>query len=57
MDLAELPGSESILAGLDDLKKGKTQSIGALLIAVRSSSPSGNRFYPSEESRARDSRG
>jgi hypothetical protein len=32
MNLSELPGSELILPGLDDLPNGKTHSIGALLV-------------------------
>jgi hypothetical protein len=36
MNLSELPGSELILPGLDDLHNGKTHSIGALLVAIAS---------------------
>ncbi len=34
MELNELPGSELILPGLDDVRQGKNQTIGALLIAI-----------------------
>ena len=34
MILNELPGSESILPGLEDIHNGKTNTIGALLIAI-----------------------
>jgi hypothetical protein len=36
MNLSELPGAELILPGLDDLRNGKTNSIGALLITIAS---------------------
>ncbi len=36
MDLNELPGSELILPGLDDLHQGRNQTIGSLLIAIAS---------------------
>lgn len=36
MELNELPGSELILPGLEDLAQGKTNTIGALLIAIAS---------------------
>jgi Immunity protein 35 len=36
VNLSELPGSELILTGLDDLRNGETGSIGALLIAIAS---------------------
>ncbi|MBT9316726.1 hypothetical protein [Leptothoe spongobia] len=36
MSLAELPGKELILPGLEDLHKGQTNTIGALLIAISS---------------------
>lgn len=34
MELNELPGSELILPGLEDLAQGKNNTIGALLIAL-----------------------
>jgi hypothetical protein len=34
MELDELPGAELILPGLDDVREGKNQTIGALLIAI-----------------------
>ena len=36
MNLQELPGSELILPGLEDLRSGKTNTVGALLIAIAS---------------------
>lgn len=33
MDLKELPGAELILPGVEDLRNGKSDTIGALLIA------------------------
>jgi hypothetical protein len=36
MELNELPGSELILPGLEDLRQGKNDSIGALLISIAS---------------------
>ncbi len=36
MELNELPGSELILPGLEDLRHGNNQTIGALLIAIAS---------------------
>ena len=36
MDLQELPGAELILPGLEDLHNGKSDTIGALLIAIAS---------------------
>jgi hypothetical protein len=36
MELSELPGSELILPGLDDLHQGRNQTIGSLLIAIAS---------------------
>jgi hypothetical protein len=36
VELNELPGSELILPGLEDLRQGKNQTIGALLIAIAS---------------------
>lgn len=36
MELNELPGSELILPGLEDLAQGKNNTIGALLIAIAS---------------------
>jgi hypothetical protein len=36
MNLSELPGSELILPGLDDLHNGKTHTVGALLVAIAS---------------------
>ncbi len=36
MDLNELPGSELILPGLEDLRCGNNQTIGALLISIAS---------------------
>jgi hypothetical protein len=32
--LNELPGAELILPGLDDLRNGKTNTVGALLVAI-----------------------
>lgn len=34
MNLDELPGSELILPGLEDLRDGRTDTVGALLIAI-----------------------
>ncbi len=34
MNLNELPGAELILPGLDDLRNGKTNTIGSLLVAI-----------------------
>lgn len=34
MILNELPGAELILPGLDDLDNGKTNTVGALLVAI-----------------------
>ena len=34
MNLQELPGAELILPGLEDLRSGKTNTVGALLIAL-----------------------
>jgi hypothetical protein len=34
MSLNELPGAELILPGLDDLHKGKTNTVGSLLVAI-----------------------
>lgn len=36
MNLNELPGSELILPGLNDLRNGKANTIGALLISIAS---------------------
>ncbi|MEO0853792.1 MAG: hypothetical protein AAFY15_09865 [Cyanobacteria bacterium J06648_11] len=36
MDLNALPGADSILPGLDDLRDGRTDTVGALLIAIAS---------------------
>jgi len=36
MELNELPGSEFILSGLDDLEQGKNNTIGSLLITIAS---------------------
>ncbi len=36
MDLNELPGSELILPGLEDLQQGKNDTIGSLLISIAS---------------------
>jgi hypothetical protein len=36
MELNELPGSELILPGLEDLHHGKNNTIGSLLIAIAS---------------------
>jgi hypothetical protein len=36
MNLSELPGSELILPGLDDLHNGKARTVGALLVAIAS---------------------
>ncbi|MEO1133729.1 MAG: hypothetical protein AAFX40_13595 [Cyanobacteria bacterium J06639_1] len=36
MNLNELPGSDLILLGLDDLREGRTDTVGALLIAIAS---------------------
>jgi hypothetical protein len=36
MELNELPGSELILAGLEDLHHGRNHTIGSLLIAIAS---------------------
>ena len=34
MNLNELPGAELILPGLDDLRKGEMNTVGALLVAI-----------------------
>lgn len=34
MSLSELPGAELILPGLDDLRKGETNTIASLLVAI-----------------------
>jgi hypothetical protein len=34
MILNELPGAELILPGLDDLRNGKTNTVGSLLVAI-----------------------
>lgn len=34
MSLSELPGAELILHGLDDLYRGETNTVGALLVAI-----------------------
>lgn len=34
MELNELPGSELIVLGLDDLRQGNNKTVGALLIAI-----------------------
>ncbi len=36
MDLNELPGSELILPGLEDIRHGRNNTIGSLLIAIAS---------------------
>lgn len=36
MTLNELPGAELILPGLKDIRNGKTDTIGALLVAIAS---------------------
>ena len=36
MDLKELPGAELILPGVEDLHNGKSDTVGALLIAIAS---------------------
>lgn len=36
MNLNELPGADLILPGLDDLQRGETHTIGALLVAIAS---------------------
>ncbi|MEL6353547.1 MAG: hypothetical protein AAFR58_17625 [Cyanobacteria bacterium J06627_28] len=36
MNLHELPGADLILSGIDDLRIGKTHTVGALLIAIAS---------------------
>jgi hypothetical protein len=36
MELNELPGSELILLGLEDLQQGKNNTIGSLLISIAS---------------------
>jgi hypothetical protein len=36
MNLSELPGAELILPGLDDLRNGKTDTTGSLLVAIAS---------------------
>ena len=36
MDLKELPGAELILPGIKDLHNGKTNTVGALLVAIAS---------------------
>ena len=34
MMLSDLPGSEFILPGLEDIRSGKTNTVGALLITI-----------------------
>ena len=34
MNIDELPGADLILPGIDDLSRGRTNSVGALLIAI-----------------------
>ena len=34
MNLNDLPGAELILPGIDDLRQGKTDTVGALLVAI-----------------------
>jgi hypothetical protein len=34
MNLHELPGAELILPGLEDLRSGKTNTVGALLVTI-----------------------
>lgn len=36
MNLEDLPGSELIVPGLEDLRNGKTDTVGALLITIAS---------------------
>lgn len=36
MNLSELPGAELILPGLDELRNGKTNTVGSLLVAIAS---------------------
>jgi hypothetical protein len=36
MELNELPGSELILLGLEDLRQGRNNTVGSLLIAIAS---------------------
>lgn len=36
MNLSELPGAELILPGLEDLQRGETHTVGALLVAIAS---------------------
>jgi hypothetical protein len=36
MDLNELPGSELIIPGLEDLQQGRNNTIGSLLISIAS---------------------
>ena len=36
IDLQELPGAELILIGIEDLHNGKSETVGALLIAIAS---------------------
>jgi hypothetical protein len=36
MNLNELPGAEFILPGLDDLRRGETNTVGALLVTIAS---------------------
>jgi hypothetical protein len=36
MELNELPGSELILPGLEDLRQGRNNTVGSLLIAIAS---------------------
>jgi hypothetical protein len=36
MELTELPGSEFILPGLEDLHQGRNNTVGSLLIAIAS---------------------
>jgi hypothetical protein len=34
MNLNQLPGAEIILPGIDDLRNGKTDTVGSLLVAL-----------------------
>jgi hypothetical protein len=34
MNLNQLPGAEIILPGIDDLRNGKTDTVGSLLVAI-----------------------
>lgn len=36
MNLKELPGAEWVLPGIEDLHSGKTDTVGALLVAIAS---------------------